>query len=127
MYWARYVLVDQELRGGSTRSTEYPSSFICVPPTDRPLSPFVMLLSLYWSGRKLTIFDLSSFARFTRTFSTGSVNCTNVYSGFMTWHNINVTTLMSQHLHTLRPTTTLNRLLYCQWLVMDSQNSPKSL
>ena len=28
MYWARYVLVDQVLRGGGMRSTECPSSFI---------------------------------------------------------------------------------------------------
>ena len=28
MYWARYVLVDQALRGGGTRSTERPSNFI---------------------------------------------------------------------------------------------------
>ena len=27
MYWARYVLVDQALRGRGMRSTEWPSSF----------------------------------------------------------------------------------------------------
>ena len=28
MYWARYVLLDQALRGGGMHSTECPSSFI---------------------------------------------------------------------------------------------------
>ena len=31
MYWAQYVLVEQALRGGDTRSTECPSSY----PTPR--------------------------------------------------------------------------------------------
>ena len=30
MYWARYVLVDQALRGGGMRSTECPSSLYTV-------------------------------------------------------------------------------------------------
>ena len=34
MYWARYVLVDQALRGGGMRSTECHSRFILqIPPT----------------------------------------------------------------------------------------------
>ena len=57
MYWARYVLLDQELRGGGMRSTECPSS--CYYYTLLQHIPVLRIFYLFVVDCTITIFILS--------------------------------------------------------------------